>query len=155
RYSPVITLGFGTVPEEYSNRHGSLAASLALFRRLGPAGDLGLEIGYQHFGRGAEHYTIGACPVQPRDACVREVTAASQSGGDLWHVGPTLRLRTIRRRPVSLFGLIGCGLYRSSERTKVVFRDDRGQAVQDPETFEYGGAFGGIGVNAGIGLDGV
>jgi hypothetical protein len=153
-YSPVITLGFGTVPQEYANRHGSLAGSVALYRRLGPAVDLGLEVGYQHFGSGTEHYTIGGCPILPRGACVGGVTASSQEGGDVWHIGPTLRLHTIRSRPVRLFALVGLGHYRSSERTKVVYRDDRNEVVPDPEAFEYGSTFKGIGANAGIGLEG-
>jgi hypothetical protein len=153
-YSPVITLGFGTVPQAYSNRHGSLAGSLALYRHLGPAFDLGLEAGYQHFGSGTEHSSIGACPILPRGACVGDVTASSHEGGDVWHVGPTLRVHTIRSRPMRLIGLVGLGLYRSSERTKVVYRDDRGEVVPEPAAFGYGSTFKGIGANAGIGLEG-
>jgi hypothetical protein len=153
-YSPVITLGFGTVPQAYSNRHGSLAGSLALYKRVGPAFDLGLEVGYQHFGSGTEQSTIGACPVLPRGACVGDVTASSHEGGDVWHFGPALRVHTVRSRPVRLIGLVGLGLYRSSERTNVVYRDDRGDIVPEPPAFHYGSTFKGIGANAGIGLEG-
>jgi hypothetical protein len=155
RYSPMLTVGFGTVPEDYSNRHGSVAGSLALFRRLGPVVDLGLEVGYQRFGSGTEHYTVGGCPVLPRGACVGEVTGSTHEGGDLWYVGPTLRLHTLRNRPVRLFALVGLGHYASTERTKVVYRDDRGEVVPDPQRFEYGSTFKGIGANAGIGIEGV
>jgi hypothetical protein len=154
RWSPLVTVGFGIVPgEDYQHRHGSVAGSAALFRRLGSVVDLGLEAGYQHFGAGAQEL-IGVCPSRPADACVGQVTAVRRARGDLWYVGPTLRVRVVRTGAVRPFLLVGLGRYGSGERTAVVFRDDRGVAVPNPESYAYGSEFGGAGVNAGLGFEG-
>ncbi len=153
RYSSTITLGFGAVPKDYSNRLGSLAGSLAVYRSLGRIADLGLEAGYQRFGSRTERYTLGACPVLPPGACVGEVTGSSHERGDVRHVGPTLRLHTVGR-PVRFLALVGLAYYASNERHNVVYRDDRGGIVPDPESFEYANKFTGIGGNLGVGVEG-
>lgn len=156
RYSPLVTIGVGVVPDRDGSdeRHASVAASLAVFRRLGSQVDLGLEAGYQRFGTGPREELIGFCPTLPVGACVGQVTATRRSRGDLWFVGPTLRVRVVRQGAVRPFLLLGLGRYGSGEHTSVTFRDDRGVTVPDPESFAYEGDFDGLGVNAGIGIEG-
>jgi hypothetical protein len=152
RYSALVAVGFGAVPAE--RRHASVAGSVVLFRRLGPAADLGLEVGYQHFGAAAQEDVIGFCPILPAGACVGQITADRRAGGDLWFVGPTVRLRVVRQGALRPFVLIGLGRYGSGEHTIVTYRDDRGVTVPNPAPLPFDRTFGGVGVNAAVGIEG-
>ena len=150
-YSALVGLGVGAVPAEH--RHPGTAVSIAVFRRVGSALDLGFEVGYQHFGSSPEHYVIGHCPFVPAGACVGDITATARESGDLSFVGPVARLRPANGGTVRPFLLAGLARYTSSERRTGTYRDDRGVTVPVLETLYSEREFGGAGASAAIGIE--
>jgi hypothetical protein len=151
-YSGLVGLGLGAVPGE--QRHPSVAGSVGLFRRMGSAIDLGFEVGYQRFGARREFYDIGGCPILPAGECVGQVTADRRQSGDLWFVGPTVRLHAPSRGTVRPFLLTGIGAYGSGEHTTVTYRDAREVTVPVPGPLVFERTFGGVGVNGAVGVEG-
>lgn len=152
-YSLVATFGWGEVPEEH--RTGSYAGSLALLWRVSASAELGVEAGYQRFGSHPQSDIIGFCPFFPEGACEGQITSERTSSGNLWFVGPTLRLGLKKRgaafRPLVLWGL---GRYASEEQTRANFRDDRGVPVPLPGSGTFERTFLGIGTSGGLGFEG-
>lgn len=150
-FSVLVGLGLGAMPAEH--RHPGVAGSIAIFRRVGAAVDLGFEVGYQRFGSSPAHYVIGRCPFLPGGACVGEITATGRESGDLHFVGPTARVRLANGGAVRPFLLAGLARYTSRERKTVTYRDDRGVTVPILETLYSEREFGGAGASAAIGIE--
>jgi hypothetical protein len=155
--SPVVTIGMGSTPARsiFGERlHGAGAATIAVFRPAHGATALGLEAGYQRYGSSTvETQYDGWCPIFPGGKCLGTIDARHWSRGAFWYVGPTLRLRISHDSSIRPVGFLGMALYGSAEHTDNEYHDARGApAFGSPARITY--SFRGIGLNAGIGIEG-